>query len=608
MRSQSRFSLSGTNHVSIQSISHRMRTSIPLLVALVAMLAMPQCHYCTADEKEPDEDAFLQAKPDDLQWFREARFGLFVCWGPVSLVGTEIGWSRGGIRRGMPSDHPEWGDLSNTSLQGCPVEKYDNLFRQFDAAAFDADQWVDLIKQAGMKYVIFLTKHHDGFCMFDSSLTEYDIMSTPLGRDVTRELADACHRAGIRICWYYSQPDWHHPDYYTENHERYIEYLHGQIRELLTNYGKIDVIWFDGLFCTEDKVQSRELLKMIRTLQPGILVNNRIGGLPGDFVTPEQTIGRYQEDPPWESCITLGTQWSWKPQDEVKSLQESLQTLIRCAGGDGNLAYNVGPMPDGRIEERQADVLRGMGDWLRQYGQTIYGTRGGPFLPGRWGASTRADKTIYLHVMDWSQDELHLPPLNRSVVRSSLLNSPQPSGSQDNGGEVFVHQNEEGITIRVAKEFRNETDTIVALEMDGPVTDLKPRSMPSGSLAVRKAITASSVWGSGYEPALAFDDDDTTRWGAAPGSRSGWLEVDLGADRTFQRAVINQEGWNRIREFELQRWNGNAWETFYVSPAGESVAGKVNLEFPPVTARRVRLNIPASSDVITIWEFQLFPP
>ena len=367
---------------------------------------------------------------------------------------------------------------------------------------------------------------------------------------------------------------------------------------MLTNYGKIDVIWFDGLFCTEDKVQSRRLLKMIRTLQPGILVNNRIGGLPGDFVTPEQTIGRYQEDPPWESCITLGTQWSWKPNDEIKSLQESLQTLIRCAGGDGNLAYDVGPMPDGRIEERQAVILRGMGDWLRQYGQTIHGTRGGPFLPGRWGASTRADKTIYLHVLEWSQDELLLPPLERSVVSSSLLN----------GGDVSVHQSKDGITIRVAREFRNEIDTIVAVEMDGPVKDLKPRSMPSGSLAVRKAVQASSAWGLGYEPELACDDDDTTRWGAAPGSRSGWLEVDLGTERTFQRAVINQEGWNRISEFELQSWNGNAWATFYASPAGERVAGKLHLEFQPVTARRVRLNIPASTDVITIWEFQLFPP
>ena len=565
-------------------------------LSVIIVLALSQVFRCAAAEVGVEEETYLQAKAEDLKWFREARFGLFVCWGPVSLNGTEIGWSRGAVRRGMPHDDPVWGDLQNVSLEGCPVERYDNLYKEFDAAAFDADDWVDTIKKAGMKYVIFLTKHHDGFCMFDSAWTEYDIMSTPLGRDVTKELADACHRAGIRICWYYSQPDWHHPDYYTENHERYIEYLHGQVRELLTNYGKIDVIWFDGLFCTEDKVQSRKLLKMIRTLQPGILVNNRIGGLAGDFVTPEQTIGRYQEDPPWESCITLGTQWSWKPNDEIKSLKESLQTLIRCAGGDGNLAYNVGPMPDGRIEDRQKEVLRGMGDWLRQYGQTIYGTRGGPYLPGRWGASTRVDKTVFLHFMDWGQDEFHLPPLSKSVVNSSLLT----------GGEVFVHQDDEGITVRVSREFRHEIDTIVALELDGSALDLKPRNMPSGSLAVRKAVTASGAWGPGYEPELALDDDETTRWGAAVGSRSGWLEVDLGTDRTFHRAVINQEGWNRISEFELQSWNGDSWTTFYASPAGERLEGKLTVEFQPVTARRVRLNITKSTDVITIWEFQLF--
>ena len=585
--------------MSFRSDAHPLPIGVPQIVAIFSMIAIwafSQNLQCAAAEGDLEEDAYLQAKPEDLEWFREARFGLFVCWGPVSLVGTEIGWSRGGIRRGMPSDHPVWGDMSNSSLEGCPVERYDNLYKEFDATAFDAEEWVDTIKKAGMKYIIFLTKHHDGFCMFDSALTEYDIMSTPLGRDVTKELADACRGAGIRICWYYSQPDWRHPDYYTENHQRYIEYLHGQIRELLTNYGKIDVIWFDGLFCTEDKVQSRKLLKMIRDLQPGILVNNRIGGLPGDFVTPEQTIGRYQEDPPWESCITLGTQWSWKPNDEIKSLKESLQILIRCAGGDGNLAYDVGPMPDGRIEDRQAEVLRGMGDWLKQYGETIHGTRGGPYLPGGWGASTRVDKTVFLHIMDWSQDELHLPPLNKTIVNSSLLN----------GGQAVVRQSEDGITVRVSGEFRNEIATIVALELDGPAGDLKATTMPSGSLAARKAVKASSVWGPGYEPELAFDDDDTTRWGAASGSRSGWLEVDLGTDRTIGRALINQEGWNRISAFELQYWNGDSWTTFHASPDGERVEGKLNLEFQPVTARRVRLSVTEATDVVTIWEFQLF--
>lgn len=568
---------------------------LPALAA-VALAMLGQSPHTMATATEEEEEACLQAAPQDLEWFREARVGLFVCWGPVSLVGTEIGWSRGGVRRGLPADDPVWGDMTNQTLEGCPVDEYDNLYKRFNPTEFDAEEWVETIRAAGMKYVIFLTKHHDGFCMFDSALTDYDIMSTPFARDVTRELAHACQEAGIRVCWYYSQPDWHHPDYYTENHEQYIEYLHGQVRELLTKYGKIDVMWFDGLFCTEEKLESRRLMKMIRELQPGILINNRIGGLAGDFVTPEQVIGRYQEDPPWESCITMGTQWSWKPADEIKTLKESIQTLVRCAGGDGNLAYNVGPMPDGRIEPRQVDVLRGMGAWLRAHGKAVYGTRGGPYLPGNWGASTRSANTVYLHVMEWKQDELRLPPLPTKVVAAKTLT----------GGEARVSQDAQGLTVRVAPEHRDDVATVVALTLDGPASSLEPITLPSGSLATGRPVRASSFWGLGYEPEMAFDDDEATRWGVAPGSTSGWLEVDLGTETTISRAVINQEGWNRIVAFQLQRHDGESWKAFYSSTEGERIGGKVEVSFAPVKASQVRLAVTETTAEVTIWEFQLF--
>lgn len=166
-----------------------------------------------------------------LQWWREAKFGVFICWGPCSIAAQEIGWSRNGPRPGLNPDHAEG---------GVPLEVYDNLYLQFNPTAFNAAEWAALVKESGAKYVIFLTKHHDGFCMFDSALTDYKVTNTPFGRDVTAELAQAFQDAGIRIFWYYSQPDWHHPDYRTANHNRYIEYLHGQIRELCTKYGKID--------------------------------------------------------------------------------------------------------------------------------------------------------------------------------------------------------------------------------------------------------------------------------------------------------------------------------------------------------------------------------
>ncbi|HPX42639.1 MAG TPA: alpha-L-fucosidase, partial [Candidatus Hydrogenedentes bacterium] len=345
----------------------------PVLAALVILLA-------TSLTAQGQSDPVAH-----MTWWREARFGLFIHWGPVSLKGTEIGWSRGGERRGTGGT----GDI--------PLEVYDNLYREFNPVEFDAREWVQIALNAGMKYLVFTSKHHDGFCMFDSALTEYKITNSPFQRDVVRELADACHEAGLKVGWYYSPPDWHHPDYRTANHARYIEYLHGQLRELCTNYGKIDILWFDGLGGTAEDWDAEKLVTMIRELQPGIVINDR-AGLPEDHATPEQRVGAFNRNRRWETCMTICNQWAWKPDDTMKTLDKCIDVLVRTAGGDGNLLFNVGPMPDGRIEPRQVDRLAEMGAWLGQFGETIYGTRGGPYMPSAWGASTCKNSRVYLHV------------------------------------------------------------------------------------------------------------------------------------------------------------------------------------------------------------------
>ena len=210
---------------------------------------------------------------------------------------------------------------------------------------------------------------------------------------------DACHRGGIEWGVYYSQPDWYHPDYRAENHDRYIEFLHGQMRELLTDYGKVSMIFFDGLGGKAVDWDAPRLIRMCRRLQPHVVINNR-AGLPADYDTPEQRIGKMQTDRPWETCMTICRQWAWKPNDRMKSRKECLQTLIRVVGGDGNLLFNVGPMPDGRIEPRQVERLKEMGQWLKRYGLTIFDTRGGPFVPGPWGASTYRGRTVFVHLLD----------------------------------------------------------------------------------------------------------------------------------------------------------------------------------------------------------------
>ncbi len=424
-------------------------------VALIGIL-VPACATVTVAQPVQEAKTHLQASAEDLQWWQQARFGLFVCWGPVTLKGTEIGWSRGGERRGT-------GGKPGT----IPVEVYDNLYKQWKPTRFDARLWCRAAQDAGMKYMIFLVKHHDGYCLYDTKLTDYKSTSPEAAwrRDVMADVARACHESGLKLFVYYSQPDWHHPDYRTANHRRYIEYLHGQIRELLTNYGRIDGLWFDGLGGKAEDWDAPTLFKLIRELQPHILINNRCG-LPGDFDTPEQKIGKFQTHRPWESCITLGTQWTWKPDDRIKSLKECIDLLVRCAGGDGNLALNVSPTPDGDFEPRQLERMREIGKWLSRYGESIYGTRGGPFPPAEWGASTHRGKKGYLHLLKQDQERLVLPALAARVLASSM-----PSG-----GKPIVVQTERAIEVTVPREARQPEDTIVVLELDKPAAGLQPAS------------------------------------------------------------------------------------------------------------------------------------
>ncbi|MBA7478991.1 hypothetical protein ES707_14422 [subsurface metagenome] len=395
--------------------------------------------------------------------------------------------------------------------------------------------------------------------------------------------------------YYYSPVDWYHPDYRTENHSRYIEFMHGQLREICSNYGTIDIIWFDGLGGTAKDWDSENLLKMIRQLQPHVIINNR-AGLPADHDTPEQRIGTFQTGRPWETCMTICRQWAWKPNDKLKSLKQCIDTLVRVVGGDGNLLFNVGPMPDGRIEPRQVERLKEMGAWLKEYGQSIYATRGGPFRTGPWGASTNKGNTIYVHVLSWPGGKLTLPPIPKKIIASSVLT----------GGTVTVRQTEESVEISVPKAYRRELDTIIKLELDGPAGEIGPLSFPSASLAYRKKARASNVYQNNpqHGPGKAVDDDPATRWATDSGVRKAWLEVGMGKPVTFNRVKIS-EAYDRVRKFELQYKNDDQWKTI---TDGTKIGFDYLKDFEPVTAGQVRLNILDATDGPTIWEFQLLAP
>jgi alpha-L-fucosidase len=414
-----------------------------LTIAIICII----CLSCT------DRQTF-SSKEERLEWWKDARFGMFIHWGPVSLKGTEIGWSRG----------REW-----------TIEEYDTLYKQFNPVKFNALEWVRIAKAAGMKYIVFTSKHHDGFCMWDTKYTDYNIMNSPFKRDVMKELSEACKKEGIALGFYYSTCDWHHPDFpltspggsvkrEISNLDRYTEYLKNQSVEILNNYGPLLVMWYD-VPQQFDSIRGQEVIDHIRKIQPDVLVNNRTGA-KGDFDTPEQRVGNFQINRPWETCMTIGRQWAWKPDDDVKTLEQCLHNLIRSAGGDGNLLFNVGPRPDGTIEPLQVERLKEMGQWLDKYGYTIYGTRGGPFKPTDWGVSTRKGNKIYLHILKWNGEspKIVLPDLGMEIIKCDL------SG----GGIVEFTKLDGGNIIEFDENLIQPINTIVEIEVSGDAMDIIP--------------------------------------------------------------------------------------------------------------------------------------
>jgi alpha-L-fucosidase len=557
-----------------------------------------------------------KAKPQSLERWREARFGMFIHWGPVSLKGTEISWSRANSNPQCPNSGP------------IPVAVYDNLYKQFNPTKFNAKEWVAVAKAAGMKYMVLTAKHCDGFLLWDSKVDAYNIVHTPFKRDVCAELAKAAHEAGMGIGWYYSPMDWRDPDCRGAKNAEFVKRMQAEIAELLTSYGKIDLLWFDydGRSAPWDQERT---YAMVRRLQPEIIIDNRLdlgggqdAGNPqsigpwADYCTPEQFIGGFDREHPWESCMTISRrgQWAWGGHDDgVKTFAECMNMLIRCAGGDGNMLLNVGPTPGGEIAAEQAGRLKEMGAWLAKYGESIYGTRGGPFKPGRFGVSTHKGRTIYLHVQRWPEEALILPALPAKVVRGVALT----------GGAVTVKQTADALEVALpAGDPHPEIpgtrrvpgraiDTVIALELDRPASYIPPLAagLSSRSLATGKKATASNVYQglAQFGPDKALDGDSETRWATDSGTKSAWLEVDLGKPVRIGRAAIEQAypELQRVRKFAIEYWQDGQWKPCY---RGENLGATLDAAFPPITAQRVRLNITEATDGPTIWEFELFPP
>lgn len=523
-----------------------------------------------------------------LEWWKDARFGMFIHWGPVSLKGTEIGWSRG---------------------REIPIEEYDNLYKQFNPVNFNAEEWVLLAKAAGMNYIVFTSKHHDGFCMWDTEYNDYNIMNAPFGRDVMKELAEACRKHDMALGFYHSTCDWHHPDFPltsprgsvrrdTYDIDRYTEYLKNQSVEIIQKYGPLLVMWYD-VPQEFDAVRGQSVIDHIRTIQPNILVNNRTGA-PGDFDTPEQRIGSFQNDRPWETCMTIAQQWAWKPNDIVKSTEQCLHVLIRTAGGDGNLLFNVGPTPDGRIEPLQAERLKEMGAWLKDYGATIYETRGGPYKPTDWGVSTHKGNKIFLHILNLHGNEprIVLPDPGKEIIRCNIYGGKSLNCSKMN----------DEVTISLSDEMISPINTIVEIKIDGNASEIPPLDVKPRSLSYQKSVTASSNlqphWSNHnwVDIKAVVNGEWVGRfWHPANYDSKPWIEIDLGQPAKVGRAVLYEKGEN-VKSFELQYKSGDEWITLH---KGTTIGNKSDEVFPETELQYFRLVITEFNTTPGIYEIVL---
>ena len=393
-----------------------------------------------------------------MAWWREAKFGMFIHWG---LYAVPAGEWKGKKVAGIGEWIMHRGQI--------PKEEYAPLQKQFNPVKFDAKQWVGIAKRAGMKYIVITSKHHDGFCLFDSKLTDYDITGTPFQRDLLKELANACHEQGIEICWYHSIMDWYHPDAKGESFPKYAEHMRGQLQELLTNYGRIGVLWFDGEWIGEwTEEQGRELEKYIRGLQPDLIVNNRVGKRrrgPGDFGTPEQEIpatGMPGWD--WETCMTMNNTWGFKKDDHNwKPTGDLIHKLVDIVSKGGNFLLNVGPTAEGEIPQPSVERLAEIGKWLDVNAESVYGTTASPFRRLPWGRCTRKPGRLYLHVFDWPGDgKLVLSGLENKITKAFLL-------ADKDRKPLDVTRADGTVTLKVPAKAPDPIDTVVVLEIEGEV-------------------------------------------------------------------------------------------------------------------------------------------
>jgi alpha-L-fucosidase len=558
---------------------------------------------------------FTQESPNDrakrMAWFDEARFGMFIHWGVYAVPAGE--WQGN-------KNYGEW-FMEETKM---PVSQYEKFAQQFNPTKFNAREWVRMAKDAGMKYMVITSKHHDGFCLWDSELTDWDIGRTPFKRDPLKELAEACREAGIKFCFYYSIMDWHHPDWGTRRQwndiakgqpdmERYIAYMKGQLKELITRYGPLGILWFDGEWESPwTHERGVDLYNYVRSLQPDIIINNRVGkgrsGMQGmdkgqgvgDYGTPEQEIPATGFGPGvyWESCMTMNNHWGYNKHDQNwKSTKTLVQNLVDCASKGGNYLLNIGPTAEGLFPEASVQRLAEIGKWMHVNAESIYGTKASPFKRLPWGRCTQKSDgsftTLYLHVFDWPEDgRLVVPGLKNDVAKAWLLADPDRK-------ELAVTSTSDAKVVSVPSGAPDQIDSVVVLRVRGQpeVTAAVTGQRPDGSVHLDAAEATLHGNTLRYEPdsnkrCIGYwtDANDWVEWEfhiSRPGKFTAVVETAAQSDG----AKLTIEVGNAKLALDVpQTGNYSRFQRSEIGPI-ELAAGSTRLTVHPVNTGWTPVNL-----------------